>query len=301
MSVTLLLVLNGTLLAAVYAFGKLARAGGIDALSLLAWQVGAAAVLITAVAIARRQPPQFGGTVLRYGATAGMLGVAVPNLATFSAIAFLPAGLVGIVVALSPAFTYTIAAALGLERVHAQRAAGVLLGFAGVLLIMLPTGALPDADAAPWLLVALAAPLALALGNIYRTRAWPPGLAPLAAASSMLIVLAATIIPLALANGGVALPSGDFETADLALLGAAAGTTAFYLTAFELQKRGGPVVTSQLGYVISVASLVLGMVFFAERPSAWVWFALGAVLAGIYVVQRSAPLARPSSLARRSS
>jgi drug/metabolite transporter (DMT)-like permease len=144
-----------------------------------------------------------------------------------------------------------------------------------------------------WALLALGGPLLLAGGNLFRTLAWPPGLPPLAAASLMLVLQAAVVVPAALALGEFRAPGPGLEPADRALLGSGVLTTVFYLTAFELQKRAGPVVVGQLGYVITAASLLLGVLVFGERPGAGTFAAVAVVFVGVMLVHHTPAAAAP--------
>lgn len=281
-----LLVTNGTLIAGIYACAKVAGEHGVSSLGVLAWQVLFAATVLVLVIAARGERLRLTGANMRYASIAGVLGITVPNLVTFAALGHLPAGLIGVITALSPLFTYAIALGIRIERPNVLRAAGVALGLTGVLAIVLPRGALPMPNALPWALFAMAAPLFLAAGNVYRSLAWPQDLKPLSAAALLLVLQALFLVPLALASGQFELPGWSFQPSDIALFTAGGLTVGFYLGAFELQKRGGPVVVGQMGYVITIASLVIGMLAFGERPSAGNLVAVAVVLAGVALVNR---------------
>lgn len=276
-----LLLFNGTLIAGMYAFAKVAGGHGISPFGLLAWQLLFAAIVIGVVAAVRGEWPALKPANLRYAAIAGVLGITGPNLVTFAALKHVPAGLVGVITALSPALTYAIATLFSAERFEPLRAAGVLLGLAGVMAILLPRGALPGPEALPWAVAAVLAPLLLAGGNVFRSLAWPPGLRPLAAASLLLAIQALVLVPVAAMLGEFEVPRSLSGARDLPLLGAGALTAAFYLGAFELQKRGGAVVVGQIGYVITVASLLLGALVFGERYPLTTFLAVAVVLAGV--------------------
>lgn len=170
-STLVLLLANGTLIAGTYAFVKVGVESNVSPLGMLAWQVIFASVVVTAVAWLRGQAPRVDWAAMRYAAIAGVLGVSGPSLVTFTALEYMPAGLIGVVGALSPVFTYGIALALGFERLRMIRAAGVALGLIGVLALLLPRGALPDEVTMPCVLAAVAGPLLLASGNVYRSLA----------------------------------------------------------------------------------------------------------------------------------
>ena len=283
---TVLLVLNGSLIAGIYAFAK---AGSASAIGVLAWQLLFGAAVISLVAYWRGESPRLDRSTLRYAAVAGVLGVSAPSLATYCALSQVPAGLVGVIGALSPLFTYVLALGMGVERFGAFRAAGISLGLVGVLVLLLPRGALPDAGTLPWVALALAGPLLLAAGNLFRSLAWPAGLPPLGAASLMLSLQALAVVPLALATGDFRWPLAMRQDGDLALLGGGAFTAVFYLSAFELQRRAGPVVVGQLGYVITAESLAIGAFAFGERYDTSVFVAAALILAGLALVNRKPP------------
>ncbi|MBX3660915.1 MAG: DMT family transporter [Burkholderiales bacterium] len=281
-----LLLVNGTLIAGMYAFAKVAGEHGITPLGLLTWQLLFAAIVIGLVAVVRGDLPALKFVNLRYAAIAGVLGITGPNLVTFAALKHVPAGLVGVITALSPALTYAIATLFSAERFEPLRAAGVLLGLAGVMAILLPRGALPDPEALPWAAAAVIAPLLLAGGNVFRSLAWPPGLRPLAAATLLLAIQALVLVPVAAVLGEFEVPRGLTGAKDLPLFGAGVLTAAFYLGAFELQKRGGAIVVGQIGYVITVSSLLLGALVFGERYPLTTFLAVAVVVTGIMLANR---------------
>ena len=63
---------------------------------------------------------------------------------------------------------------LRVERARWVSFAGVALGLAGVLFIVLPDGNLPTPDAAIWVIVLLVMPLCFATNNIFVTLVQPP-------------------------------------------------------------------------------------------------------------------------------
>lgn len=139
-------------------------------------------------------------------------------------------------------------------------------------------------EALPWAFAQLVAPLLLAGGNVFRSLAWPPGLKPMAAASLLLSIQAAVLVPLSLTLDTFEMPQNLASGKDFALLGVGVLTATFYLGAFELQKRGGAVVVGQIGYVITVGSLALGALVFDERYPLTTVLAAGIVIAGIMLV-----------------
>lgn len=283
----LLLLLNGSLIAALYALGRIASEAAVPPLGLLYWQTLSGALVVGLIAALRGERPRLKWPHIRYYAISGLLGTTLPYLATYSSLQHLPAGIIGIVGSLSAVFTYAIALSVGAERASTVRSVGICAGLLGVLGILLPKGALPGPELAVWVLLA-AAPLALAAGNVYRSRAWPAGPSPLGAASGMLLVQVVALAPVVALTDSLVLPGTAFTLLDRTLFALAAFASAAYAGLFVLQRRGGPLVVSQLGYVITVATLAIGIALLGERYSNWVWLAVALVFLGVYLVNRTA-------------
>ena len=279
-----LLLLNGLLIAGIYALGKVARELGIEPVGLLFWQIIGSLAIVLPVSLLLGQRPSLRIPHLRYYLVAGLFGLTLPYLATFGALATLPAGTVGIIASLSPLITYAAASAIGMETPNPVHIAGLGLGFAGVLLIFLPAGQLPSMDHAAWLLLALAAPMSLAAGNLYRTMDWPRGGHPVAMSAGMLGMHALIVGPLAALGGQAHLPAAPVVWTVLAALAATSGI--LYLSFFELQRRAGPVYVGQLGYVISLGSLTIGAIAFDEEVGTATLSAALLIVIGIVLVSR---------------
>ena len=67
-----------------------------------------------------------------------LLGTALPGLGFYYAASKVPAGILSITISMVPIFTYGLALAFGLENFSNLRFFGLLLGFASILLMVLP-------------------------------------------------------------------------------------------------------------------------------------------------------------------
>ena len=47
----------------------------------------------------------------------------------------------------------------------------------------------------------------------------------------------------------------------------------------------GPVFASQVGYIVTATGVLLGMAFYDERHSIWVWAALALMMVGLSLVK----------------
>jgi drug/metabolite transporter (DMT)-like permease len=282
----LLLVTTGILLGAAPPLARVATQAGIPPITFAFWQNLGGGVLL--LLLTHASGASFPLKHLRFYAISGFITLALPSMLIFLAVARIGAGLPSIAYAFPAMITYAIALGLRMESLVWQRAAGIGLGLAGILMILLPrSGPISESDL-PWMLLALLAPFSLALGNIYRTRAWPKDAVPLALAAGTLLGAAFWLLLASIFIGGVYLPSLAGLTMGIDWVLPTAGLFAClsFIPYFELQRVAGPVYLSQIGYVMAAVSLAVGTFVFGERYGLMVWMAAGIIVAGILLVNR---------------
>lgn len=281
----LLLIATGTTLGLAPPFAKLATAAGIPAVAFAFWQYLLGGFGLLALAMLSGARPPLGAAHLRYYAISGLVTLAVPNVLIFLAVARIGAGLPSIAYAFPAMLTYAIALGLRMEKLVWTRAAGIGLGLVGILMIVAPrSGPIGEADL-PWMLLAFIAPVSLAAGNIYRTRAWPKDAAPLALAAGTLLGAAFWLLIACMAFGLLYMPAGAAGS-DWVLAAAGVFACLSFIPYFELQRVAGPVYLSQIGYVMAATSLGIGTFVFGERYGLLVWLAVLVIVAGILLVNR---------------
>jgi drug/metabolite transporter (DMT)-like permease len=289
----LLLVTTGVFLGAAPPFARIATQAGIPPIAFAFWQnLGGGLLLLL---LTHASGGKFPLKHLRFYATSGFITLALPSVLIFLAVARIGAGLPSIAYAFPAMITYAIALGLQMEKFYWPRALGISLGLIGILMILNPDSDLYNGKKIIWMLLAFIAPFSLALGNIYRTRAWPKDAAPLALASGTLLGAAFWLLLAALFMGDIYLPSPAGVTAGTDWVLAAAGLFAClsFIPYFELQRVAGPVYLSQIGYVMATVSLGIGTFVFGERYDFLVWFAVLVIVAGILLVNRR-PVQKPA-------
>ncbi len=268
---------------------KVAAEAGVSAMAFMAWTTLPAGLALGAVQWLRGRRLALTARVLEYFLVSAAIGVVVPFLIFFAAAPRVGAGFVSLAIAFPPLYTYVLALGMGMERFQPLRALGVALALAGAGVLTLFKLSAPQAETG-WVVAVLLAPVSLALGNIYRTRRWPPGASPADLAPGMLVACFLLVAAAALvlhASGlldaglfdvtvfdGRLLEGGPGHTAEAA---AAAGRSpllligvqalAFcgqYTLFFMLQKAGGPVYLSLLGSVVAVVGVTLAVALLGE-------------------------------------
>jgi drug/metabolite transporter (DMT)-like permease len=281
-----ILVLLGCLWGAMLVLGRIATSAGVPPMAFTFWNCAGGAAIIGSLALVRRVPVPASPRHLRYYAIAGLISNALPNTLAFTLVTPIGTGLTGVLFALSPLCTYAVAMAIGRDRFDPLRGLGLAVGLGGTLLILLPESSLPDAGALHWLLIGLALPVLLALGNIYRSAAWPPGTGSMTLAVGMLMATALLLLAAMAVSGSLYLPLPLEHDGDWATIGIFCVAGVVYVLYFELLRIAGPVYFSQISYVITASSVIGGMAVFGEGHSGWVWLAIAVIFTGVLLVNK---------------
>ncbi|MBY0338353.1 MAG: DMT family transporter [Acetobacteraceae bacterium] len=278
------LLLTGGIWGLTPSLAKLAIGGGVQPLAV-AFQVAlGSSLFLFAICALRRVRVPWDAAHLRHYTLSGLSGFALANLCSYAALAHIPAGFFALLLPLAPILTVLGAAALGQERAGPRSIGGTALGLAGVALAMAPGAALPDPARLGWALLAVLTPVCFAASNLIAVRYAPPGGQPLAFAAGTLLLAAAQLGVLLLLTGGWRWPlSGPWE-ADAIMLGQGVLNGTAYLCFFRLIAAAGPVVTSQTGYIATLAGIAWGVALFGERLGWLTWPAAALVFAGLFLV-----------------
>ncbi|HEX2553339.1 MAG TPA: DMT family transporter [Microvirga sp.] len=295
--VTILLLLNGLVLATHTLLARQASLSGVAPLVYALVSAAGAAVFLGLYRAAR--PAGAGGitrTIALYGLVAGFVSIALPQALIYSASAYVSAGIASLAYAFPTPLTYVLAALFGIERASKGRTLGVGIAFAGAVGLAVSRSAAVSGDAL-WIGLAMLAPVAIAFGNIYRQRFWPPGSQPLDLAFAMSSAASLWLGLALLATVAAGTPPPAILPAGYGYLAAAAAVAAVgNVIYFELQRSGGIVSFSQIGYVGAVLGLLGGAVLLGERYAASTWIAALVIAAGVAVseiLKRRGAAARP--------
>lgn len=266
----------------------------IDPLWVVAWRswaavifVGAAYPMLMAVGRGRHAEKPTKKAVIWF-AVIGVAFTAVPVLVFASAAQTESSAALAICNGASPVFTGLMAhRLLEGERMSWRRAAGVALGFGGLVVLVAPD--LTGTTHSFALLGAVGATLLYACGNI-ATRLAPH----ISAALSSLIITGSgavtmTVIALAAAHW----PGNPSWTSMLAVLALGVGPSGIATLAYVwLVRKSGPMFVSFATYLSPLWATVIG-VFFLHEPLHWsLVAALTLILLGVAVANARAPRAR---------
>ena len=282
---TAVLLLLGSTWGLTIPLTRIAVSTGHQPLGLIFWQLVIVTAVLLPLSVVRGRWPRPDRRLLGYFLVIGVLGTIFPNSFSYLAASHLPAGVMGIVIAMVPMFSLMIGLALRSERLSWLRASGVVLGAGAVLVLAAPQASLPDPDQAVFILVALVAPFCYGAEGHYIARRAPGGVDPvitLLGASALGILIAG---PLVAASDGWVDPLLPWGRAEWALLLSSLCHALAYTGYVWLVGAAGAVFSSQIAYVVTVAAVFLSALVLGESYSEWVWAALALMLTGLVLVQ----------------
>lgn len=279
-----ILLLLGAIWGGTFSLSKLAVNAGVPPLGYALWQCVGSAIVVQIICTFRRQRLTLSRRYIAFYSVCGFVGIAIPISSMYLVIAHLPAGVMGVIVATIPLFTYAFSYTLNTESLDWRRVAGIALGFIGVLFILVPRASLPVPEMAFWAAVALLTPIFYAIGNVYTGWARPPDSSAITLTVGMLLAAIVGLAPVVLITGGfywLRIPPG---IAEFAILGQILVSSLGYILFFELIRIAGPVYFSQVGYVVTVTGMMWAALLFDETYSHWVFASVALIFAGLALV-----------------
>ena len=280
-----LLVAVGALWGGFFILIKLGVTGGVEPANYLFWFTLMAATWLFIAGCIRGRRPHFPAAHIPYYAKLAFIRFTLANLIFYTAQGKLPVGIMAIVMAFTPIFTYLVSLLAGVDRFLWVRSAGILLSFGGVLMIVLPKSSLPDPALAMWVLIGFAAPLLHAVGYArLKERDRPAGVDSITLSCGTLYAAAILTLPIAIATGAFAWPHWPLPIGEQALLAHSLIAAVNFYCIFELIRIAGPTYMSQANFLSVGFGVLFGIVLFGERHSGFVWAAMGLMLAGVALV-----------------
>ncbi|MEQ8707679.1 MAG: DMT family transporter [Rhodospirillales bacterium] len=282
----LLLVIAGSLLAITLIFSRLASDEGAAMLWFLSLVMGGAGLLLYAVLHLTGKATGNFRSLLRYSLIAGCFQ-ALPMAMAYLSVGHVGAGYIALAYAFPLLITYLLALLFRMERFRFLRTAGVAVAVVGGLMLAYSkyAGFAAGSEALAWVVVASVIPVIVAGGNLFRTRFWPKGAAPLHLAAMMLMMASLVSLPFALVFEGAAGLSDLVSSRTLVIFTLTnIGLFALQFVAyFRLQLIAGPVYMSQIGSVSAaigtpLAVILLGEVLPPVFPVAVLLIVAGAIL-----------------------
>ncbi len=214
----------------------------------------------------------------------GFLNNAVPFTLFVLAQGQITGALASVLNATTPLFTVLVAhVATADERLTGVKLAGVSLGFAGVLAMMVGERL---GGAVPAMAACLGAALSYAVASVWGRRFRRAGLAPMATACGQVTASTALITPLWLVVDRPWLMGWPDMGPVMAVVGLAALSTALaYLLYFRILASSGATAISLVTFLIPLSAAALGWAVLGEELEARHLAGLALILAGLALIQ----------------
>ncbi|GAB3150541.1 DMT family transporter [Micromonospora sonneratiae] len=264
---------------------KLALDNGLTPIQITFIRSGLGAVVLLVLARTARQRLPRNRATWRHLVVAAFFCNALPFFLFSIGQQTVDSGVAGVLNATTPLWSLLIGVAIGREHgLRPARLGGLLLGFAGTLLIFAPW---QKAELLSWGTLALlgaAASYAVAFAYMGRNLT-AEGTAPLAISASQLIAatgLAALALP---ADGTASVPLNPTGVIAVVILGVFSTGFTFHLN-YRLIAEEGATSAATVGYLLPVVSVALGAIVLNEKPGFQVFLGMIVVLVGVGMTRR---------------
>ena len=282
-----MLLFGAAIFSMTFSLNRIAITEGIPVVAFVFWQSLGAALLAFVAAVATRQLPSLRRKDLRFYLLVGTFGSAVPITLLAFAASKVPVGAIALSLTLEPILTYVIAVLFRIDRVRLLRIAGIAVGLAGVLLVLLPDQSLPEPGMTPWLLMAFGAPLCWAICNVCMAILRPPESRSIPLTCGKFFAAAILILPVMAMTDNWWTFDSIMTDGDWALIGTIVIGAVFLVLTFEIIRIAGPVFFSTYGYFGTLIGLGWAALYFGEVPSSWIWAAIAILFLGVFLVNRT--------------
>ena len=256
-------------------------------LTVAAGRIGIGALALLAVVAVTRprdlviRNPKILGLILLLG----ILNFAMP----FSLLAWglqqVPSAFAGVAMGSSPIFVLLLAYLfVPDEQIGPRRIAGVILGFVGLLVLILPGASvgLGAGETIAARLACVSAALCYAVGGILIRRA--PPIPPMVFTAGMLTAGALTLTPLALVVEGLPQITDGRATWAMFYVGLIPTGLAFLLRVMLIQSEG-PIFMSLVAYIVPIWAVLLGVILLGETLEPSTYIATAIILSGVALTQ----------------
>lgn len=281
----LLLLLLGAMWGSSYLFIKVTVAD-VPPFTLVAGRLTMAAVILWAILLLRRQPVARSRSAWAAFAVMGLLNGTVPYVLITWGEQTISSGLAALLQATMPIFTVIMAHFVTEdEQIRPRRILGIIAGFAGVLVLMLPD--LQQGLHANILgqLAVVVSSISYAGATIFARRRLR-GQSPLMATTGQVTSGALFTLPLSLLieRPFHLSPSTEAVASWLGLV--LIGTVAAYVIYYALLARTSATFTSTVTYIIPVNGLILGAIVLNEPLTPIILASAALILAGVLLVSK---------------
>jgi drug/metabolite transporter (DMT)-like permease len=276
-----MLIVAAALYGSLFSTNKIAAEAGVPPIGYAFWQSLLAGLVLLAADRLRGGRLGTSWAHIRAYLVIGALAICLPMALLTHVAPNLPASIVTLVLALSPSLTFLLSMAVRIERPYWFGMAGLVCGFAGVMVLVGPTAALPDTAMVGWFLISLAAPAMFAGANVSAALLRPGTAGSLSMAAGTLLGSAAFAFVIMLASGHAYWLGTAPAASNWALAAASTVNMLVVVLFFEIIRRAGPIFFAQFNYLAVLSGIGWGWLVFSETLNHMVWVAFLLMAVGV--------------------
>ena len=280
----LLLILLAALWGPSFLFIKVAVAE-IPPLTLVLGRVGIAAVLLTAFLLLQGKSLPRSRTVWRHLAVMGLVHNAIPFVLFGWGEQYIDSALASILNGTTPLFTILLAHYfVADDRLTPTKLVGAMIGFGGLVLLILPSFT-DGVEATTWGLLAVALAAALYGVAIVYSRNHLRGLPPLVAPAGQMIMATIYLLPLSLLiDRPFSLPPLSLNVIGSMVALGVLGTAVAFVVYYRLLETAPASYVSMTTYLIPVFGVILGVLVLNEQLTWHAYAGFALILLGVMIV-----------------
>ncbi|MGY9018842.1 MAG: DMT family transporter [Alphaproteobacteria bacterium] len=258
---------------------------GIHPTAYVFWFCLGSGLVVLIIGLLRGRRPPMSKRHLIYYFRAAALRFTIANAILYAAQGKLPVGVMAVIMAFTPIFTHLVSLIAGVEKLAWQRLWGILFGFVGVLIIVVPKASLPDPSLTIWVLIGFGTPLLHGLAYVFLSDSnRPPDIDSLQLATGTLLAAAAMALPISLAIGEFYILAPPFTNGELTMILHFVLAGFNFYGVFELLRIAGPTYMSQSSFLSVIFGVFFGIVLLGEQHSLYIWVAIALILGGVALV-----------------
>ena len=258
---------------------------GIHPTAYVFWFCLGSGLVVLIIGLLRGRRPPMSKRHLIYYFRAAALRFTIANAILYAAQGKLPVGVMAVIMAFTPIFTHLVSLIAGVEKLAWLRLWGILFGFVGVLIIVVPKASLPDPSLTIWVLIGFGTPLLHGLAYVFLSDSnRPPDIDSLQLATGTLLAAAAMALPISLAIGEFHILAPPFTNGELTMILHFVLAGFNFYGVFELLRIAGPTYMSQSSFLSVIFGVFFGIVLLGEQHSLYIWVAIALILGGVALV-----------------
>ena len=258
---------------------------GLGHLGIIFWQFFIVMVIFGSRQVFLNKSISFTRSSLLIFCVIAFIGTLIPNLASLFAALHLPGGVLSILIATVPMFSFPIALFLGLDRFGFQKLFGIVFGFIGVYMLIAPKAALPDPSVIWVIPIALIPPFFYGLEGNFVAKFVSGKNSPMEVIFGASVIGCIITFPLTLLFDQFVNPFVQWNAAHYAIIFSSMIHGFVYASYVWLVTKVGSVFSAQVSYFVTFAGVLWSMVILNEVHSQFIWLSLACMILGMVLVR----------------